>query len=531
MNTYRNNNIHEDILTCSIIPFMTAHTTLVDSGATISTIGLDLVLNYGLSIQKPSCYRYLKLANGQFIKRIGTVKIEVEIDSYEIDTNGEKPIHYEGEVQFEVINNRQDFIIGLDMLRKLFPNNRLLKFCMKPTYNMGPCKPSNKNTYPQHLNLQRNQSIYSISLSHGEDTIPMYTKAGLISNVSLEDQIIEDYPNLLESEIDKSHDHLTISFDNSSENNNNNRIVQVNKSSNKDNKLPSSSKADESYDSFIPYHAYSHFREAVKTSSYKQQSNVSKMMKSLINTVNDIVTKHYNNINKSIPTDKTVKLTNSVNNMLEERIQSTTLILDDDVWEELLINLQQFVSVETLYKEVESILVDNFDVIKSIVNNKNQIHSRNYILQLLKDLLSTLRILKVNIKHSEKIRQICQDNINQVKEIIEAIEIEKHFNSQVDLLNDALHQIHDVLRNILDTECECNEDNLDYLSQSAGFKIPICSSLKTPEDHQRAIQQIVLSSGESLKFNSSKDEMSSSSDSSSSFTPYSPNRLSNPSSQ
>jgi len=150
------------------------YNTLLDTGATISTVDLDIVKSKGWMIEPPVNHRCIKLGNGQRIRRIGTVTQLVEIFSPEDDK-----MYLKTYITLEVMNNRQDFILGLDILHQLFPNNLLLRYCMKPTLFSRPYTFKNGETFPLGT---RFPSMTTLTLADASPSICVLSLTGKMNN-------------------------------------------------------------------------------------------------------------------------------------------------------------------------------------------------------------------------------------------------------------------------------------------------------------------------------------------------------------
>jgi hypothetical protein len=108
-----------------------AHAVLVDTGAEFSAISHTLVHKHRLHVFPPRKgeTKYITLADkSKHVARIGSVVIPVKIHF-----NGGKPRQpFECRMRCEVLNMSYDFILGVDIIPLLFPDDDILDFLIRP---------------------------------------------------------------------------------------------------------------------------------------------------------------------------------------------------------------------------------------------------------------------------------------------------------------------------------------------------------------------------------------------------------------
>ena len=118
------------------------HPLLNDTGAQFSAIAKKLALQHRLPIVPPAKGepRFLAMAERtKVVRRIGTVTIPITVHY----RGGKYKAPYECRKKFEVLDMDYDFIIGVDLLPRLFPYDDIIDYVLLPSRISSPPIPLN----------------------------------------------------------------------------------------------------------------------------------------------------------------------------------------------------------------------------------------------------------------------------------------------------------------------------------------------------------------------------------------------------
>jgi hypothetical protein len=116
-------------ITCPQIPGQ--HSALLDTGAEFSAISSTLATKHKLHIFKPGEdeTKYITLADrSKHVARVGYVVLHFTVHF----EGGKKREPFTCRKKLEVLNMSYDFILGVDMLPQLFPNDDIMDFLVRP---------------------------------------------------------------------------------------------------------------------------------------------------------------------------------------------------------------------------------------------------------------------------------------------------------------------------------------------------------------------------------------------------------------
>ena len=125
-------------ITSSLIPGI--HASLNDTGAQLSGISLSLVKKNRIFVHKPRTGepKYLRMVDkGITVPRIGYVNIPITVEF----KGGAERIPYRCTKQFEVLNMDYPFILGVDILPSIFPNDDIMNYLLLPSRITTPPVP------------------------------------------------------------------------------------------------------------------------------------------------------------------------------------------------------------------------------------------------------------------------------------------------------------------------------------------------------------------------------------------------------
>jgi hypothetical protein len=116
------------------------HQVLNDTGASFCAVSKALATTHRLHIHTPSHNepQYIKLAEKDSkVKRIGYVEIDTTIHF----SGGTQRQPYVCRKRFEVMNMHYPFILGVDLLPKVFPHDEIMDYIMLPSSISSPPQP------------------------------------------------------------------------------------------------------------------------------------------------------------------------------------------------------------------------------------------------------------------------------------------------------------------------------------------------------------------------------------------------------
>jgi hypothetical protein len=126
-------NVHKQVsIRCSKMGSHSYTRILLDTGSQVTAVSASLVKKYRIEVHQPPSAepQYLSLADvDNTVKRVGYVILMVDICLHDNTSNNTcKRL----EQRFEVINTSYDFLLGIDVLPSLFPNDRIMSYLMQP---------------------------------------------------------------------------------------------------------------------------------------------------------------------------------------------------------------------------------------------------------------------------------------------------------------------------------------------------------------------------------------------------------------